>query len=381
MLTLALASCLALCLALTICGYPIANLDACAQLEYSESLEIWQFPIMFARVSIDSNAQTWTVASLSLVFFFACVGERFLSWSAHPVTSLVKRRLLEAMKSRLFSLLFSFGLAEMNGIGSFSFGVSVLGSFYATIYIRIGVTKCLRLIERLSAKRHQKLFFGQLMILLVIVYGMMIAYRTLDVVGLEQVIGGLMTSALGIVLDIIAHLVFLFSPDELGNSERSYRVLFIAESVVQVLELSVSLFFMGYLLIKSQLPIFYMRQIYEYGRSVYFHYESWRTWMRMRLMIERLPVANASDLARHDICVICRSDMSVEKGRRLPCGHCFHSECIERWVGLQKSCPTCKRDLKAALESVERKRNALMQQQTSASRNPKTFRFADLMKR
>jgi len=27
----------------------------------------------------------------------------------------------------------------------------------------------------------------------------------------------------------------------------------------------------------------------------------------------------------------------------LPCGHAFHSDCIELWIKRKKECPTCKR--------------------------------------
>lgn len=44
-------------------------------------------------------------------------------------------------------------------------------------------------------------------------------------------------------------------------------------------------------------------------------------------------------------CVICLGDING-KGRKLQCGHCFHSECIMRWWTYTPratlECPTCK---------------------------------------
>jgi E3 ubiquitin-protein ligase synoviolin len=262
------------------------------------------------------------------------------------------------MKYRLFSLSFSFGIANMDGTVSFYYGALILGSFYASICFREQVMDCLTSAKPLSAKRHQNLFFGQLVILFVLIYGMVTACRTLDVVAVEQILGGLITSALGIVLDIVAHLVFLLRR---GNSKGSYRVLFFADAAVQLLEISVSMLFLGYLILDCQLPIFHVRLLYEQVIGVYRHYDNWRRRMRLRLMIECLPIALESDIRREDICIICRLDMCVGEGRKLPCGHCFHSECIERWVGRQLRCPICKHDLKEALESVERKGNTEMQ--------------------
>lgn len=44
-------------------------------------------------------------------------------------------------------------------------------------------------------------------------------------------------------------------------------------------------------------------------------------------------------------CVICMSDLQAQdeaKGVRLPCGHCFHQDCIHSWLKLKSTCPTCR---------------------------------------
>ncbi|CAG9328068.1 unnamed protein product [Blepharisma stoltei] len=40
-------------------------------------------------------------------------------------------------------------------------------------------------------------------------------------------------------------------------------------------------------------------------------------------------------------CIICYGISS--EGVRLPCGHVFHSLCIEKWLRYRVDCPTCKR--------------------------------------
>ncbi|KAF2313619.1 hypothetical protein GH714_012431 [Hevea brasiliensis] len=42
-------------------------------------------------------------------------------------------------------------------------------------------------------------------------------------------------------------------------------------------------------------------------------------------------------------CAICLDEMSVGGViREMPCKHGFHSGCIEKWLGLHRSCPVCR---------------------------------------
>ncbi|KAK3281740.1 hypothetical protein CYMTET_10494 [Cymbomonas tetramitiformis] len=45
-------------------------------------------------------------------------------------------------------------------------------------------------------------------------------------------------------------------------------------------------------------------------------------------------------------CVICIEDMEAgEQARELPCTHVFHTECIDRWLLLNSTCPRCRESL------------------------------------
>lgn len=43
-------------------------------------------------------------------------------------------------------------------------------------------------------------------------------------------------------------------------------------------------------------------------------------------------------------CVVCMSDLALEASDavQLPCGHCFHHGCIQSWLKLRSTCPTCR---------------------------------------
>ncbi|CAI9771452.1 unnamed protein product [Fraxinus pennsylvanica] len=46
-------------------------------------------------------------------------------------------------------------------------------------------------------------------------------------------------------------------------------------------------------------------------------------------------------------CAICLAEFAAgEEVRVLPkCGHCFHVECVDTWLGSHSSCPSCRQNL------------------------------------
>ncbi|CAL5061455.1 unnamed protein product [Urochloa decumbens] len=48
-------------------------------------------------------------------------------------------------------------------------------------------------------------------------------------------------------------------------------------------------------------------------------------------------------------CAICLDGVE-DAGKEMPCGHRFHGECLERWLGVHGNCPTCRHELPPAKE-------------------------------
>ncbi|KAK3279345.1 hypothetical protein CYMTET_12765, partial [Cymbomonas tetramitiformis] len=47
-------------------------------------------------------------------------------------------------------------------------------------------------------------------------------------------------------------------------------------------------------------------------------------------------------------CMICLMNFAVgDMARGLPCRHCFHSSCIDRWLAMRNMCPICKASIPA----------------------------------
>ncbi|CAN6199924.1 unnamed protein product [Urochloa humidicola] len=44
------------------------------------------------------------------------------------------------------------------------------------------------------------------------------------------------------------------------------------------------------------------------------------------------------------------SKAAIAALKEMPCGHRFHGECLERWLGVHGNCPTCRHELPPAKE-------------------------------
>ncbi|KAF8107823.1 hypothetical protein N665_0116s0030 [Sinapis alba] len=57
------------------------------------------------------------------------------------------------------------------------------------------------------------------------------------------------------------------------------------------------------------------------------------------------------------MCAVCKDAMVMgETGKKLPCGHCYHDNCILPWLETRNSCPVCRFQLRTDDAEYERKR-------------------------
>lgn len=57
-----------------------------------------------------------------------------------------------------------------------------------------------------------------------------------------------------------------------------------------------------------------------------------------------------------EICSICRDSLS--RGTRLrACGHCFHTDCINEWLGMNTRCPVCRHDIREGVAAYAPRMN------------------------
>ncbi|KAJ0236493.1 E3 ubiquitin-protein ligase CIP8 [Hirschfeldia incana] len=68
------------------------------------------------------------------------------------------------------------------------------------------------------------------------------------------------------------------------------------------------------------------------------------------------------------VCAVCKDGMVIgETVKKLPCGHCYHGNCILPWLGTRNSCPVCRFQLKTddAEYEEERKKRATINATTA----------------
>jgi len=70
-------------------------------------------------------------------------------------------------------------------------------------------------------------------------------------------------------------------------------------------------------------------------------------------LIDSMPLLEYTPELQNDgvetSCAVCLSDFDWDdKLRRLPCGHCFHRACIDKWLKRNKVCPLCLHDIEAS---------------------------------
>ena len=167
---------------------------------------------------------------------------------------------------------------------------------------------------------------------------------------------------------------WVFYLDLVTGMYRSKRIPQINAKIITVdfFKLILYLSFFCVLCIFYGMPIHIIRDVAITIRSFYKRINDFVRYRHAtRDMNERYPDAVAEEIAREDVCIICREIMrpwrtapgargavadgaalreDVQAGvdarlrpKKLPCGHILHFACLRSWLERQQNCPTCRR--------------------------------------
>ncbi|KAL5044901.1 hypothetical protein BDW71DRAFT_185004 [Aspergillus fruticulosus] len=140
--------------------------------------------------------------------------------------------------------------------------------------------------------------------------------------------------------------------------EEKGRWVFYLDLLTDFLKLTVYLTFFAILFTFYGLPIHILRDVVvtirSFGRRI-MDFVRYRN--ATRDMNDRYPDASAEEVAREEVCIICREEMTHWqpgdrpvarvserlRPKKLPCGHILHFSCLRSWLERQQNCPTCRR--------------------------------------
>ena len=77
----------------------------------------------------------------------------------------------------------------------------------------------------------------------------------------------------------------------------------------------------------------------ELDPTEYYDYDDFPRTPVSRSWFESLPLVRDHD---DSTCVVCMCSLEGTPSVRLPCGHCFHRDCIGHWFRRRSTCPVCR---------------------------------------
>lgn len=169
---------------------------------------------------------------------------------------------------------------------------------------------------------------------------------------------------------------------DVAGWEEKGRWVFYLDLLTDFVKLLVYICFFAILLTFYGLPIHILRDVVVTIRSFARRIMDFVRYRNAtRDMNERYPDATHEEVAREEVCIICREEMvsilpapdapaegeqpavGAQRARRvpdrlrpkkLPCGHILHFACLRSWLERQQNCPTCRRPVVGAEAAARR---------------------------
>jgi E3 ubiquitin-protein ligase synoviolin len=136
-----------------------------------------------------------------------------------------------------------------------------------------------------------------------------------------------------------------------GAWQGKHSCLFFLEFTTEVLRFFFYLVFFGIIFLYYGMPLHIVRDLWVSYSTLRRRLQTYTRYRQLTAnMNERFPSATEAELDNCErTCIICRDGM--EEGKKLPCGHIFHFQCLRMWLQQQQTCPTCRADIPARAPS------------------------------
>lgn len=118
-------------------------------------------------------------------------------------------------------------------------------------------------------------------------------------------------------------------------------IVLVFDLLCELVKFLTYLAFFGFIMSNYALPIHLLRDVWAAFHSLQRKAISFLKYLQLtRNLQKRFPDATSEELQSAGSCLVCREDMN--HGKKLPCGHVFHMECLRMWLQHQQSCPLCR---------------------------------------
>lgn len=153
------------------------------------------------------------------------------------------------------------------------------------------------------------------------------------------------------VISVITRFIVLtydMRPD--SALERSASITYYTDLFFSIAMLSIELFHHSHLLIVSHTSMIIrgicLMKIHTLLMELRRRFRRHKHYLiALQLMESNFSVASEEEIENFgDQCAICWD--SMDKARKLPCGHLFHNSCLRSWLEQDTSCPTCRTSFK-----------------------------------
>ena len=209
--------------------------------------------------------------------------------------------------------------------------------FYIALLLLAKVTSLYVSTKYPPKKQHYFLMFGELLLFCI---SLASVCREAQAKSSKALLTAHLNCLMVVSKSIIFHILYIFDYDMMGNSKST-----------EVAKMYLELFF-DILIILCKVPLLYMdfilMKLIGFAHLITDsaiagkHYMNLLFYLQSAQYIKNLPSVTDKDLEREEICLICRGNLQADfTCKRLPCGHCYHSSCIEAWIRNYNTCPLC----------------------------------------
>ena len=151
------------------------------------------------------------------------------------------------------------------------------------------------------------------------------------------------TVLVSILRTILNHIYFLRLKNKHATLFDNFMIQVTTDSNFLAIKALILGIYAIYIVLNLSVPayiyvdIFY--QIYGLIREILI---KTKTKKFVTVTLNQYPSPTEEEISNDDICIICRTQMTITDSKKLPCGHIFHKDCIIQWFSNKDQCPICK---------------------------------------